>query len=257
MNRLAIVATHHKTGTVWMGSVFRDIANRLSLPFLDADKPGIGIADCAPPCIVHAQHGALFAANRWLAEIPEARIFHLIRDPRDVVISAMHYHRTAAEAWLHQPKANGRTVQEELNAKPTDRERYRFELSLRGLIRMAKWRYGLPEQFEARYEDLIADVEGASFARALEHLGFAREEIEIGLDCWRGRHLRGGLPQGARVRRHIRSGDARQWPSVFDKPLARDFLSLAGDILIKTGYERDDAWIDALPDRNLALDELS
>jgi len=35
------------------------------------------------------------------------RILHLIRDPRDVLISAMHYHKTADEAWLHIKRCPG------------------------------------------------------------------------------------------------------------------------------------------------------
>ncbi len=54
--------------------------------------------------------------------------------------------------------------------------------------------------------------------------------------------------------RHIRSGEARQWPHAFDRRLARLFLARYGDILIHTGYEADDSWVKQLPESLPTLD---
>ena len=41
-----------------------------------------------------------YASYPEILDRDDVRIMHLIRDPRDVLISAMHYHRKSTEAWL-------------------------------------------------------------------------------------------------------------------------------------------------------------
>src|SRR5437764_4734607 len=101
MNRCAIVATHHKTGTAWMGGTFTAICSALDISFLklrNADPPPQ--SSMHPPLVLFQPHSN-FDGSEWLLESPEYRVLHLIRDPRDVIISAMHYHRVAKERQLH------------------------------------------------------------------------------------------------------------------------------------------------------------
>src|SRR5205807_6273285 len=120
MNRCrAIIATHHKTGTAWMSKVFNAVADRLSVPILSQSRkssPQIPL-----PVILFNNHSDFSSAD-WILRDPDSRIFHLIRDPRDVIISAMHYHKTARESWLHRAKAKfgQKTYQEELNSLRDD-----------------------------------------------------------------------------------------------------------------------------------------
>jgi hypothetical protein len=260
VKNVAVIATHHKTGTVWMRSVFQRIAKSLKLKFVYVKElEGRGKDALIVPSIILADHSA-FPNCRWILKHPETRIFHLIRDPRDVVVSAMHYHRTADEPWLHKPwrSFDGLTYQEKTNSLQDDHARYIFEMrySARKTIRaMRKWNYKRTNSFEGRYEDLIADFEAETFTKILRHLGFDDHELESGRQIFQANSLFG---MNAKDRRpHIRSGEGQQWKSTFNPDLANEFIAQFGRVLIDLGYEPDNTWIGELrpaPNENASSD---
>lgn len=259
MNRCAVIATHHKTGTKWMNSTFTAICRALDIPFVNADRDGIPRRDEAkPPYVLFSPH-AKFGKSRWLLENPEHRVFHVIRDPRDVIISAMHYHRVSKEHWLHvaREEFGGRTYQQQLNSLPDDRQRYLFEMnrSAKTVIKaMRRWNYGRPTSIECKYEDLIVDTEMSLFTDVVRHLGFSDDELERCREqFWRMSIFGDKAARKGKVT-HIRSGDAKQWQLVFDRGLALDFIENFGTVLVRLGYETDHSWIDTLAQREIADD---
>ena len=252
MDRRAIIATHHKTGSVWMNTTFREICARTGLPFVTIGPDSrIDPDHCAPPVVVSDIHSK-FRRCRWILKDDSARIFHLIRDPRDVVISGMHYHRTSREKWLFvsRDKFGGTAYQAKLNSLPTELHRLVFEMDHAGgntIRRMAQWDYRQSNSFECKYEDLIRDVEGTLFVRVAAHLGFAGEEIELCRRTFWDLAIFGGRAGGKRQDPHIRSGEGGQWRSVFDRATGEEFLARFGDVLVRLGYEQDNAWLDRLP----------
>jgi hypothetical protein len=245
MNRCAVIATHHKTGTVWMRDVFRGIAGDLMIPFHYLSKrSSLKRSRLAPPAVCLNDH-ADFSAMPWLLEEPDHRILHVVRDPRDVLISAMHYHRVAHESWLHVPRKTfeGMSYQQKLNSLPDDNSRYILELKHstgRTIKKMCSWNYGANNCFECRYEDLAADFEMKLFTEILLHLGFAHDELEI---C-RANFWKNSLFGDRSVNEspHVRKGAPRQWIEVFDRELAALFWDQFGSALTTLGYEQDDSW---------------
>lgn len=254
MDQIAVIATHHKAGTVWMNHTFRKIGEALDIRVVNAGRePNLEIA---PPAILCAANANL----RTYESIRDcARMFHMVRDPRDVVISSMHYHCHAGEKWLLRPDPalGGRTYKEAITALATTRERYVFELrgsSARNIGTMLDW--DARGSFECRYEDLIRDTDGAVFARGCAHLGFSGTEIDTCRAVFWRHALFGGEAERARCNKiaHVRSGEAEQWRSVFDRRLGEAFVAQYGDALVRLGYETDDSWLDALPPIRPELD---
>jgi hypothetical protein len=243
----AVIATHHKTGTVWMRTIFEAIAKALKVKFVYMNRAaGLQQSKLKIPSIVLNDHSD-FSTCAWMLDHPSCRILHLIRDPRDMVLSAMHYHRTAQEPWLHKAKQHfgGLTYQQKINSLPDDQSRYFFEMrnsAKRAIRDMRGWDYSRPNSMECRYEDLIADSEMKRFTEALTHLGFEEHELEICKALIRQHSLFGDLGNHT----HVRSGEARQWKSKFNKELAEKFLSVFGDVLIELGYEKDNQWVGLL-----------
>ena len=262
MERCAVVATHHKTGTVWMNTTFRAICEALGIPFALIDlNTAVDPESCVAPMVFADSHSS-FRHCRWMLADPRFRIFHLIRDPRDVIISGMHYHRTSKERWLFVPRAEfgGMDYQTKLNSLATDSERYLFEMANCGqktLRRMLGWNYRRANGFECKYEDLVQDVDMSLFTRIATHLGFCEDELEVCRDVfWRNAMFGGKARRKGRIH-HIRSGEKGQWRTVFDRCLGEEFINRFGDALVKLGYEEDNSWVGCLPRNAAALQGVS
>ncbi|HEY3776695.1 MAG TPA: sulfotransferase domain-containing protein [Rhizomicrobium sp.] len=243
MNHRAVIATHHKTGTAWMSKVFRAIAARLDIPVIHAAKRVVHPEDVPIPAIVLNDHSD-FSQCEWMFTDANTRLLHLIRDPRDVIISAMHYHRTAREPWLHKPRSKfgQQSYQQRLNGLGDEHSQYIWEMDntgLRIINAMRKWNYSMKHTIELRYEDLINDIGGDLFSTAVAHLGFIGPEIGVCRREFGKRHLSN---KRKATSHHVRSGEARQWEPIYDAALAEAFINRFGDVLIDLGYETDNLW---------------
>jgi hypothetical protein len=248
LKHYVVVATHHKTGSVWMRTVFRSIGRSLGLPFVSLNKSRSKKSGHSPaPAILFNDHSN-FSNCPWALGDPRSRILHIIRDPRDVIISAMRYHLSAKESWLHEPRKafRGMSYQQTLNSLPDDRSRYAFEMersAMRVIRDMQNWDYTRPNCFECKYEELIADTSMDLVTSILIHLGFELKDLKTCRQIFWDNSLFGGL-RGSRSP-HIRSGELRQWESVFDESLAISFTARFPDALIRLGYEPDNSWAAA------------
>lgn len=228
-----------------MAKIFNAVARRVSVPLVTMPNRKVHSAHIAVPAIIFNTHSDFRGAD-WLLQDPDTRIFHLIRDPRDVVISAMHYHKIAREPWLHKRRTrfDGMTYQEKLNSLPDDRTRLIWEMDNSGgriVNAMHAWDYSLEKCCEMKYEDLMGDVEAVEFSRVASHLGFDDDEVETCREEFRKRSL--FRPRRRSKSTHVRSGKNRQWESVYDEALAQLFVEKFGSVLIALDYEPDNSWI--------------
>ena len=245
-----IVATHHKTGTVWMDGVFKAIAADVGVRFIDYQANLERLDELLREPFVLLNHDSDFRQHPTLLCRHDVRILHVIRDPRDVLISAMHYHKRAKERWLHEsaPRYLGTTYQRALLRKPSKFDQYVFEMenttgnTLRDL---RQWSYGRPNCFETRYEDLRRDTGLAHWRRIMTFLGLDEgEQQKAARHFWRN-SLFGGLPRLGN--RHIRSGAIAQWRREFTVRLGYAFLERFPGLLQALKYEPDPRWILNLP----------
>jgi hypothetical protein len=246
-----VVATHHKTGTVWMDGVFKALAGDLGARYLNFRTEGGNLEGLLSSPFVLFCYDSDFCEYASVLDREDVRILHLVRDPRDVVISAMHYHKASRETWLHEPIPgyDNLTYQRALRGLPTRFAQYVFEMdnsSASTLRDMATWRYGRTNCFEARYEDLRQDEELVYWRRIMAFLGLDSSQQLRGARRFWQNSLFGGLPRLGN--KHVRSGAVGQWRHEFTPALAQAFLQRFPGLLQSLGYETSDRWVLDLQD---------
>lgn len=246
MKNSVVIVTHHKTGTVWMDGVFRGIAKDLGVALLDFDTQSGRLDDALHEPFILLNSSSNFGNHQDLLSRPDVRVLHLIRDPRDVVISAMHYHKRSREQWLHQAvhEYDCATYHQRLNQLSSRAHQYVYEMehSSAATIRdMVDWQYGRPTCLEARYETLIADHQLVYWRKVMTFLGFEGEEVEVGTQRFWQNSLFGGLSRLGN--KHVRCGTSAQWRKEFTASLACTFISRFPGALQKLGYEPNHKWI--------------
>lgn len=241
-----VVATHHKTGTVWMDCVFKAIAGDIGVRYVNFRSQYGQMTEVMKAPFVLFNYDSDFREYAHILERDDVRVLHLIRDPRDVLISAMHYHRKSTETWLHEaiPGYDNITYQRKLRSLATKFEQYVFEMenstasTLRDLL---KWQYGRDNCFEARYEDLRQDTRMNHWQEIAAFLGFDQAEQKICNQRFWQNSLFGGLTRFGN--RHVRSGEVAQWKREFTIELAYAFLRRFPSALQSLGYETDNRWV--------------
>jgi hypothetical protein len=186
-------------------------------------------------------------ANDFRPEELGDRIYrgsHLIRDPRDVVVSGYHYHLRTDEAWVRQPKERygGLSYQAFLQAGDEhDGLMAEIERCARSSVaEMDVWPYGRPEILELRYEDAVRD-EVATFTRLFQFYGFHDEAVERGIKIVEQFSRRHG-PHAGDDDPHVRSGEPGEWRRYFGPDHVSRFKELTGDLVVRLGYEDGPDW---------------
>ncbi|MFX0202290.1 MAG: sulfotransferase domain-containing protein [Candidatus Hodarchaeota archaeon] len=231
-----LIGTHHKTGSYWLSSVFQNICRHYSLTFY------AGTQDSLP------EQYDVFFQNHSVFDLDSIGVpfrgIHIIRDPRDVIISGCFYHQKSEEEWLHRPRKDlqGLTYQQKINSYRNIDDQILFEMENVGketICDMLNWDYTCSSFYELKYEDLIEDIDLILFHKIFSFLGFPGSVIPNLLAIAYNKSLFSGLHSKSV---HIRSGETNQWKKYF-KPNHKDrFLELFGDALIRLGYEKKTNW---------------
>lgn len=235
-----------------MKKVFRQIGRHLEIPHTQIARAVVldRIPDDSRTILFN--WASIFPPKLLLNE--RARFLHIIRDPRDVLISGMRYHQKtdrAFEKFLFVPldRLDGRSYQEHLQFLPTDIERYKFEITeahQNTLTQMLAWDNENPRAMTVRYEDLIQDTDCQIFRTYLKFADFSESEIETASRIFWNNSLFGGMNTALADGKdqHIQSGEARRWESEFTPELAQLYFDRHADDLISLGYEKDKTWIE-------------
>ena len=233
---LVLVGTHHKTGTVWMKHIFEAISKTHDLKFY------YGRQNKLP-----RETELFFSDHSWFRfkALPgNYRGLHLIRDPRDVIVSGAFYHQKSSEAWLQEPrrKFQGQSYQRALNQRESLEAKIRFEMEHAGastIHEMLTWNYANRQFIEVKYEELIQDESLVLFREIFTFLVYPESWMDslLGI-AYENSLFSGSVKQSG----HVRSGLPRQWEQYFTPELRQRFLELFGDALVRLGYEADDRW---------------
>lgn len=228
-----LVGTFHKTGTILMRGIMAQVARACGLTFW---APGMGKIPENWNVLFHVNSN--FERNIRAARHPTVVV---VRDPRDVIISAAHYHCTQAlpgDAWLHvpDPALDGRTYNQHISALPDDDERYIFEMNNKSadtIRRMLRFPRRRPNVMPVKLEDLVADRDLETYRRMFTWLGVPADKIEPALDIARSRSLFAGAGAGSP---HVRSGQPEQWRSRFSPRVLAAFEDRFPGAAVELGY---------------------
>jgi hypothetical protein len=233
-----LIGTHHKTGTVWMRDLFSKIAELLEVPFLRLgphEEVDLARLRRDHRLIILFQDHASFASLPLLAADRGA---HVIRDPRDVLISSANYHSWSHEAWLHEARKSlrGRTYQQSISELDFH-DSIRFEMQRSGGLCIGEMlSLDRGDLFaDVRLEDLMMATRGEA-AAWFSTLGFVGAEVEGCVEAFEATRIEPGSTSSIGLRQHVQNADCSQWRYLYDPALLASFREHFGDAAERLGY---------------------
>lgn len=261
------IFVHHKVGTVLLSKVFGDICREFGWKFKALPGKQYQLPrDIDVALFSHSQ----IDPNE--IETPYVGL-HVIRDPRDIIVSGYQYHRRTTEKWctnsdvtpespINFPKVpfsqqhrtedwkakyleslNGMSYQDNLlNMSRTDG--LLFELQNYGswtLEGINNWNYDNENILEIKIEDLISDYD-KNFLHVFEHLQISKPEIAICMKIASHHNLKNMSDSEVEKVKHVSSRNPSRWKEYFEDIHKQAFLDKFGDTLIELGYEKNNHW---------------
>ncbi len=245
--RVLCLGTHHKTGTVWLQRVFRTISRALSIPCSYIFNKSADQLIPADGRVILFSSSCRFRTD--LLSRADARFLHVIRDPRDVLLSGMRYHQVCGEfgeklVHMKRDDLGGLSYQEHIRSLPDDEAKLLFEMEERHadtLREMRAWDYARANNIEMRYETLMQDHETTAFKKVLRAMGFDGKELTRAAKIFWRKSLFGGMAEegahDARVQTHVTSGKIAQWRTKLPRRIAEIYAERHGQDLVALGYE--------------------
>ena len=249
---IVIVGTAHKVGSTWVFKLVQDLCNLQAAPLpreillkkqlnpVDAD-----LSEILPYLMKLDGRYILKSHSYPPMELPDdtrinsLKFLTVIRDPRDVLVSASFYLANLEQSkggWgdqYRQQKAGGRIK----------------ELIQKGefiLSRLEKW-YRAPYAFNIRYKDLWR-APGRELMNIAAHLGltFDEETIERVVDRHSFQAITGRKPGDERENNFHRKGIVGDWKNHFDDDSIKAFKEEKDQrwnrLLVEMGYEQNMEW---------------
>lgn len=233
---------YHKCLTLYFDRVFRQMASRFNFSYQYEPANGQIPSDTD---IVLFPHGEL----NWDTAPANLKGSHIIRDPRDLLISAYHYHLRTTEEWCAKPNpahkrlAKDESYQQRLRSLSQE-DGILYELdNVSGSIisKMSRWPYDDERMLELRFESMVGD-EREHFKKVFQWYGLDEAHMNTALDIAESLSLK-KLPSNAEGQQHARPGSHfGQWRDFFTPKIKEEFKKRHGDALISLGYESSMDW---------------
>jgi len=230
---LHVFCGHHKCATGWINGILRDLCYRMGWSHLIVNGEQDFRSQGTLSRYVQSKGTDFLSYSNadldHVSSLPRFRGFHVVRDPRDVVVSGYFSHRYShpTEGWEelipHRERLN------ELSFEDGLLEEFKFSGAFLNL--MDSWDYQQDHILEIKMETLTADPE-AGFKDIFRHLELVHSEAggEFGIRC---------ISQWNVLMNRIRNRALIPWPAE-SLTIPRDRVSESdvGAVLARNNYSR-------------------
>jgi hypothetical protein len=198
---------------------------------------------------------------------------HIIRDPRDIIISGYLYHIRCNEEWcinsdfdisppiqfpvvprsqeyktenwkrLYVSSLGDLSYQENLK-RMSQEDGILFEMHRYGswtVEDMVRWDYSCVNVYEIKFETLMREFDG-SFLSIFEHIGLTDSQIGLAREIAYVNDINKMTAKQISGHRHISSRDTSKWRQYFSDEVKNVFKNHFGDALQRLGYECSSDW---------------
>jgi hypothetical protein len=270
---------HHKCASTWTHSIVDWVCADAGwkLAYLYDEKPfGDDLAGYVAR--ENIDFVSYVNANAKFVNLRDFRGFHLVRDPRDLVVSAYFSHRNShpTQDWPELPAHRERLLQ----VSKEEGIFLEMEFNRPVLEEMAAWNYLQDNVLELRQEEFTADpyrgfLQVFGFLGVLDEANFSKKRqlpylLRAANNIWwrqgklpwrrpmnaipaerllgivhnnRFSNYAGGRKKGqADEKSHYRSGKAGDWANHFTPDHVAHFKQLYGDLVVRLGYETAEDW---------------
>jgi hypothetical protein len=229
---------YHRTGTNWFRKIFEQVAGYYGLCCC-----GVWNNPDSNDCDIYIDHHSRSIPSSH----GEFRATHIIRDPRDILVSGYFFHRWTNESWANEKNKiyEGHSYKEHITSLSQE-DGFLFEMDRlqEDVKAMVAWDYAQPNVLELRYEDVVTN-EIDQFYRMFEHYRFKQSAMKIVEKCVRANSFERvtGRKRGEIAdKKHLRSGACGDWQEYFTPKVKEVFKERMGSALIELGYERNRDW---------------
>lgn len=278
--RLLAYFGHHKCASTWIHRILAEATRVMGLRHAYLHNPAQFGGDLAG-YVARNRLDVISYVNADATQTSEVQIdkgFHVIRDPRDLLVSAYFSHLRShpTEDWPELEPHRDRLQR----AAKSDGLMLEFEFSSPVIDQIAGWDYEQPNVLELRQED-VTKAPYDHFLRIFDFLGLLddadytkgdriRYDLRTAWNAiaarapavptyplrqlpgerllgivyeFRFAKISGGRKRGTEDEEsHYRKGTPGDWRNHFDPPLLEAFQERYGDLVVDLGYETDRDW---------------
>ena len=253
---------HHKCGSTWFRRISENVCKSLALSYA-YEHNSMNIRPNISSFFSKNEIDFLVFANadkNFIDDDAQFRAFHVIRDPRDLVVSGYYSH-----LYSHTLKGSPELREHRDQLKSVEQDEGLFKEMLfdaKFLGHMYNWNYKDERILELKYEDVLRD--SSLIFKAYENLGLVNQPVRGRARRWIFKNYKTRVMSSARMNRiieshsfkaiskrnvgeenvksHFRKGISGDWKNHFNEEHKEYFKKEFGEVLIKLGYEKDSSW---------------